>query len=110
MQHEQRIAAQEARGVDAKGDIGADAFRTIGGDNLVGGAIAPLAFHGARCCRDAPPLQALPGLASGPTRWRVWTPSASASAPGGGRLSGIRRRPRPQARAPASPRTCPTPR
>ncbi len=59
MQHEQRIAAEQPRGVDAEREILADALGAIGGDHLVGGAVIPLAFHGACCCRDDLGLQAL---------------------------------------------------
>ena len=52
MQHEERIAAQEPRGVDPKRDVGADPFRVIGCDHFVGSFIIPFALHGARCCRD----------------------------------------------------------
>ena len=59
MQHEQRIAAEQAGGVDPERDVGADPFRAVSGDRFVGGAVVPLAFHGARCCRDGLSLQAL---------------------------------------------------
>src|SRR5262245_17490142 len=58
MQHEQRIAAEQARGVDPERDVEADALRSIGADQLLGRCIVPLAFHGARSCRNGLSLQA----------------------------------------------------
>ncbi len=49
MQHEQRIAAEQARGVDAEREVLADAVLGVGLDRLPRGFIVPLALHGARC-------------------------------------------------------------
>ena len=49
MQHEQRIAAKQPRGVDSKSDVLADALLGVGLDHFARGTIVPLALHGARC-------------------------------------------------------------
>ncbi len=51
MQDEERIAPQEARGVDPERDVLANTLGGIGLDHLARGAVVPLAFHGARCCK-----------------------------------------------------------
>ncbi len=49
MQHEQRIAAEQARGVDPERYVLSHAFLGVGLDRLPRGFIVPLALHGAPC-------------------------------------------------------------
>ena len=56
MQHEQRIAAQEARGIDAERDVLADALGAIGLDRFRRFIVIPLAFHGG-CSGKFPRLR-----------------------------------------------------
>jgi hypothetical protein len=67
MQNEQRIAAEEARGVNAERDVAGDALCGVGLDHLLRRTIIPLAFHGARCCKFRTPGQGFleEALASG---------------------------------------------
>ena len=51
MQHEQRIAPQQPRGVDPKRDVFAYALLGVGLDRLARGFVVPLALHGPRCCK-----------------------------------------------------------
>ena len=59
VQHQQRVAPQQARGVDPERDVLADALGGVGLHRLARGAVVPLAFHGARCCKFRPLSQVL---------------------------------------------------
>ena len=66
-------------------DVGADPFRAISGDHLLGRPVVPSAFHGARCCRDGLGLQALStnvwGMERLSARSRKWPSFRHASLP-----------------------------
>ena len=49
MQHEQRIAAEQARGVDAEREILGDALLGVGLDRVARAQFVPFALHGPRC-------------------------------------------------------------
>ena len=49
MQHEQRIAAEQARGVDAEREILGDALLGVGLDRVARAEFVPFALHGPRC-------------------------------------------------------------